>query len=182
MILKATLKELGIKHKKSFVAYPQGNGQLEITNRTILRGQEKRLENCKKNWPDELPKVLWAFWTSTRTSIKESPFKLAYGTEARLAVEVGSPSHRVIYFEEVSNVEGLKINLELLDEVRDQAIHEMEEYKEKNQILLWQKAKVKEYAVGDSVLRDIEASDPTNTGNLEPNREGPYKNEGDNLP
>lgn len=26
------LKELGIKHKKSSVVYPQGNGQLEVTN------------------------------------------------------------------------------------------------------------------------------------------------------
>ena len=37
------LKERGIKHKKSSVAYPQGNGQVEVTNRILLRGIEKRL-------------------------------------------------------------------------------------------------------------------------------------------
>ena len=26
------LKERGIKHNKSYVAYPQGNGQVEVTN------------------------------------------------------------------------------------------------------------------------------------------------------
>lgn len=49
-------------------------------------------------------------------STGETPFKLAYGSEVRLPVEVGSPSHRMIHFEEVSNIEGLKVNLELLDE------------------------------------------------------------------
>ena len=30
------LAERGIKHKMSFVAYPQGNGQVEVTNRILL--------------------------------------------------------------------------------------------------------------------------------------------------
>lgn len=30
------LKDRGIKHKKSSVAYPQGNGQVEVTNRILL--------------------------------------------------------------------------------------------------------------------------------------------------
>ncbi|XP_074342796.1 uncharacterized protein LOC141680479 [Apium graveolens] len=34
---EAYLKELGIKHKKASMAHPQGNGQVEVTNRTILR-------------------------------------------------------------------------------------------------------------------------------------------------
>ncbi|XP_074324117.1 uncharacterized protein LOC141661035 [Apium graveolens] len=46
---EAYLKELGIKHKRASVAHPQGNGQVEVTNRTILRGLEKRLEETKKN-------------------------------------------------------------------------------------------------------------------------------------
>ncbi|KAL8098862.1 hypothetical protein AgCh_031544 [Apium graveolens] len=33
---EAYLKELGIRHKKASVAHPQGNGQVEVTNRTIL--------------------------------------------------------------------------------------------------------------------------------------------------
>ncbi|XP_074328374.1 uncharacterized protein LOC141666282 [Apium graveolens] len=113
---EAYLKELGIRHRKASVAHPQGNGQVEVTNRTILRGLEKRLEDSKKNWPDELPKVLWSYRTTSRTGTDETPFKLAYGTEARLTVETGSPSHRVANFDEVSNIEGLRTNLELLDE------------------------------------------------------------------
>ncbi|XP_074337280.1 uncharacterized protein LOC141674475 [Apium graveolens] len=45
---EAYLKELEIKHMKAYVAHPQGNGQVEVTNRTILRGLEKRLKDSKK--------------------------------------------------------------------------------------------------------------------------------------
>ncbi|XP_074342137.1 uncharacterized protein LOC141679568 [Apium graveolens] len=41
------LQERGIKHKKSSVAYPQENGQVEVTNRILLRGIEKRLKESK---------------------------------------------------------------------------------------------------------------------------------------
>ncbi|XP_063938044.1 uncharacterized protein LOC135147920 [Daucus carota subsp. sativus] len=52
------LAERGIKHKKSSVAYPQGNGQVEVTNRILLKGIEKRLEESKNKYPEELPHVL----------------------------------------------------------------------------------------------------------------------------
>ncbi|XP_074355947.1 uncharacterized protein LOC141695612 [Apium graveolens] len=159
---KAYLKELGIKHKRVSVAHPQGNGQVEVTNRTILRGLEKRLEETKKTWPDELPKVLWSYRTTPRTGTNETPFKLAYGTEARIPIEIGSPSHRVVNFDEISNIEGFKTNLELLDEIREEAVRKMEGYKEKTRLYFGKKAKIREYEEGDLVLRHTEASDPTN--------------------
>ncbi|XP_074351401.1 uncharacterized protein LOC141690508 [Apium graveolens] len=119
---EAYLKKLRIKHKRASVAHPQENGQVEVTNRTILQGLEKRLEESKKTWSDELPKVQWSYRTTPRAGTGETPFKLAYGTEARLPVEMGSPSHKIANFDEVSNIEGLKTNLELLDEVRDRVV------------------------------------------------------------
>ena len=169
------LKERGIKHKKSSVAYPQGNGQVEVTNRILLRGIEKRLKESKNRWPEELPNVLWAYRTSPRTSTGETPFKLAYGTEAMLPIEVGSPSYRAITFEEGANEEGIRTNLELIEEVRDQAVQRMENYKEKTRSYFAKHTRVKNFQQGDLVLRDVAASDPTNTGKLQPNWEGPYK-------
>ncbi|XP_074361185.1 uncharacterized protein LOC141701427 [Apium graveolens] len=101
---------------------------------TLLRGLEKWLEESKKTWPDELPKVLWSYKTSSRTGTGETPFKLAYSLEARLPVETGSPSHKAINFDEVSNIEGLKTNLELMDEVRDREVQKRERYKEKTKL------------------------------------------------
>ncbi|XP_063949889.1 uncharacterized protein LOC135152732 [Daucus carota subsp. sativus] len=84
------LSDLGIKHRKASVCHPQSNGQVEVTNRIIVRGLEKRLQGLKKKWPEELSSVLWSYRTTARTSTQETPFKLSYGTEALLPVEVGS--------------------------------------------------------------------------------------------
>ncbi|XP_074351489.1 uncharacterized protein LOC141690599 [Apium graveolens] len=143
------LQERDILHKKSSVAYPQGNGQVEVTNRILLRGIEKRLRESKGKWPEELLNVLWAYITSPRTSTGETPFKLAYKTEAMLPIEVGSPSHRAINFDEVANEEGLRTNIELIDEVRDQAVERMEKYKEKTKEHFSKKSRVKNFQVGD---------------------------------
>ncbi|XP_074323556.1 uncharacterized protein LOC141690856 [Apium graveolens] len=168
-------QERGIKYKKSSVAYPQGNGQVEVTNRILLRVIEKRLKEIKSKWLEELPSVLWYYRTSPRTRTRETPFKLAYGTEAMLLIEVVSPSHRAINFDEVANEEGLRTNMEIIDEVQDQAIAKMERYKEKTREHFSKKSRVKSFQVGDLVLRDTEASDLTNTGKLMPKWEGPYK-------
>ena len=51
----------------------------------------------------------------------------------------------------------------------------MEKYKEKTRDHFSKKSRVKNFQAGDLVLRDTEASDPTNTGKLMPKWEGPYR-------
>ena len=66
--------ELDIKNHYSSPAHPQANGQVEVTNRSLLKIIKIRLEGAKGIWPDELPSVLWAYRTTARTSIGEMPF------------------------------------------------------------------------------------------------------------
>lgn len=169
------LSDHGIKHKKASVCHPQSNGQVEVTNRIIVRGLEKRLTTSKKKWPHELPNVLWAYRTSARTSTGESPFKLAFGTEALAPIEIGSSSYRAINFEEEPNAQGLRTNLDLLDETREAAVEKMAAYKEKTKEFFGKRARIKTYIEGDLVNRATEASDPRHTGKLMPKWEGPYK-------
>ncbi|XP_074374489.1 uncharacterized protein LOC141714892 [Apium graveolens] len=72
---------------------------------------------------------------------RETPFKLAYGTEEWLLVETGSPSHRVVNFDEVSNIEGLKTNMELFDELRDWAWKRWKATRKKRSSILQKKPK-----------------------------------------
>ncbi|XP_074371927.1 uncharacterized protein LOC141712758 [Apium graveolens] len=92
-----------------------------------------------------------------------------------LPIEVGSPSHRAINFDEEANEEGLKTNMELIDEVQDQAVEKTKRYKEKTREHFSKKCRVKSFQVGDLVFRDTEASNPTNTGKLMHKWEGSYK-------
>ena len=112
---------LGIKNKYSSPGHPQANGQTEVTNRSLLRLIKSHLVGEKGAWPEELPNVLWAYRTTTRTPTGETPFNLTYGAEVVILVEVGLTSFRREFFAEQDNNDQLKQNLDLLDEVRDQA-------------------------------------------------------------
>ena len=68
--------ELGIKNHYSSLAHPQANGQVKVTNRTLLKIIKTRLERAKGIWPDELPRVLWLYRTTARTPTRETPFRL----------------------------------------------------------------------------------------------------------
>ena len=49
-----------------------------------------------------MPNVLWAYRTTTRTSTRETPFRLTYGIEAMIPVEVGVTSIKREAFNEES--------------------------------------------------------------------------------
>ena len=102
-------KELGIRNHYSSPSHPQANGQTEVTNRTLLKLIKTRLEGSKRAWPDKLPGVLWAYRTTARTPTGETPFKMAFGTDAVIPVEVKVSSLRRACYDKQSNNEGLKL-------------------------------------------------------------------------
>ena len=80
-----------------------------------------RLEGAKGLWPEELLNVLWAYRMTTRTLTGETLFRLTFGTEVIILVEIGLTSFRTNKYGEESNNNQLWLNLDLLDEARDQA-------------------------------------------------------------
>ena len=107
-------KEWGIKLSFSTPCYPKANGQAESTNKTIIK-------KAKGLWAYELPGVFWAYQTTAHTSTRETPFLLAYGTEAIIPVECGIPSASYIWLNEDTNQELLNHNLDTIDELCDKA-------------------------------------------------------------
>ena len=69
----------------------------------MLKIIKTRLEEAKGIWPDELPGVLWAYRTTVRTLTGETPFKLAYGSEAVIPAEVHMANHRMKGYEVEEN-------------------------------------------------------------------------------
>ena len=119
---------LGIKNKYSSPGQTQANGKTEVTNWTLLNIIKSRLMGAKGAWPEELQSVLWAYRTTTRTPIVETPFNLTYSTEVVIPVKVGLTSLRRKFFDEQRNDDQLKLNLDCLDKVRDQASQRMAKY------------------------------------------------------
>ena len=60
----------------------------------MLKIIKTQLKGAKGVWLDELPGVLWAYRTTVRTPTGETPFKVAYGSEAIILVEVHMANHR----------------------------------------------------------------------------------------
>ena len=114
--------DLGIKNRYSTPAYPQRNGQAEAVNKVIVNELKKRLDDAKGRWVEELPHVLWTYWTTPRKSTGETPFSMTYGAEAVIHLENGFPTMRSIAFTSVGNDELLKNNLDLIEERRENAM------------------------------------------------------------
>ena len=95
----------------------------------MLKIIKTRLEGARGVWPNELPGVLWVYRTTVKTPTGETPFKLAYGSEAVILVEVHMANHRVTIYQNKDSEEQLCLNLNLIDEVRTKAEHRTERYK-----------------------------------------------------
>ena len=102
-----------------------------MTNETLLKIIKARLDEAKGAWPKEFPNVLWAYKTTVRTPTEETPFSPTYGTKEVIPVEVGITSMKQEVFHEGSNDDQLRINLDCLDESRDEASRKMVEYQQK---------------------------------------------------
>ena len=87
-------------------------------NRSLFKIIKTWLEGEKGIWPEELPSVLWAYMTTTRTPTGETSFRLAYGSEAVIPAKVGLTSYRVGNHNESRNDEDMCLQLDLVNEVR----------------------------------------------------------------
>ena len=168
--------ELGIKNHYSSPAHPQANGQVEVTNRTLLKIIKTRLEGAKGIWLDELPSVLWAYRAIARTPTRETPFRLAYGTDAIIPTEIGLTSYRVDSYSEKTNEEELRFQLDLVDEVRTVAEQRLARYQNLMAKHYNSNVRHRDFQVGDLVLwKVMGAARNPSQGKLGPNWEGPYR-------
>nr|KYP36601.1 Transposon Ty3-I Gag-Pol polyprotein [Cajanus cajan] len=152
------------------------NGQAEAANKFILRELKKRLENAKGQWADELPNILWAYHCTPQSTTQETPYRLTYGADAMILVEIEETSHRRQVFNSEQNAQELAADLDLVDELRDEAqIHEeackLRAFRRYNT-----RVRPRSFRVGDLVWRLLgEARKDTSDGKLAPTWGGPFR-------
>ncbi|XP_057730621.1 uncharacterized protein LOC130945952 [Arachis stenosperma] len=165
------LNGLGIRQRFSSVEHPRTNGQVESANKVILSGLKKRLDNKKGAWADELAAVLWSYRTTEQSSTRETPFRLTYGVDAVIPVEISEPSPRLL----LKGVEET-VEKDLIDEAREMA--HLTETALKQRMALRYNTKVlkRGFEPNDLVLRRNDIGLPTpGEGKLAANWEGPYR-------
>jgi uncharacterized C2H2 Zn-finger protein len=84
---------LDIEKLRTTAYHPQGDGQTERANRTILALLNKLAVDTPRNWDVRLPFALAAYRSSVHTVTRMTPNRLMHGQEARtpLALLVPSP-------------------------------------------------------------------------------------------
>ncbi|XP_073152240.1 uncharacterized protein [Henckelia pumila] len=128
--VQAWCKQMKIEQIFTSVAYPQGNGQVEVTNRTIVQTLKTRLDSVKGKWVDELPSVLWSYRTTTRSGTDKTPYNMVYGTEAVLPAEIGQESARIIAYGPDNN-KLRAMDLDLVEENRARATVRLAAYRKR---------------------------------------------------
>ncbi|KAL2461925.1 Ribonuclease H [Abeliophyllum distichum] len=110
-VWKNIVCRFGIPHSLVFDNGTQFTGKKFNSNY-----EERKLEFAKGGWAEELPETLWSYRTTSRTSTGETPFTMAFGTEAMIPIEIGIPSQKHLHFDEVTNDDLRRMNLDLQEE------------------------------------------------------------------
>nr|GEW70776.1 reverse transcriptase domain-containing protein [Tanacetum cinerariifolium] len=110
-----------------------------------------------------------------KSSNGETPFSLMYGMEAMIPVEIGMPTLRNAEVYMINNDEALEINLDLLEERREQEA--IQEAKRKAKMEKYYNAGARNtiFKPGDLDYQNNEASHAEVEGKLGPKWEGPYE-------
>nr|GEW10905.1 reverse transcriptase domain-containing protein [Tanacetum cinerariifolium] len=122
----------GVTHRLTTAYHPQTSGQ-----------------------PDKLDDALWAFRTAFKTPIRCTPYKLVYGKACHLPIELEHKAYWALKHENFDLLiagDHWKVQLNELNELRDQAYENSLIYKEKTKKIHDSKIKDRVFNVGDRIF------------------------------
>jgi len=85
--LAATLNNYHVQNKITTPYYPQENGQVESNNKVIESILTKTIASHRRDWAARLPKELWAYIRTWRSTTGYSPYQLLFGKQPISPIE-----------------------------------------------------------------------------------------------
>jgi hypothetical protein len=116
-----------IKLLKSSPYYAQANGQAESSNKTLFKLIKKKIEENPRRWFEVLSEALWAHRILRHGATKVTPFKLVYGQEAVLPVEVNLDAYRLAKRNDLSAIVYHDLMMDNIDEITDVRLKALKE-------------------------------------------------------
>lgn len=146
---------MSIKLVQSTVYYPQGNGLVESSNKSLIRIIKKLLEGNKKNCDSKLKYALWADRVTTKKSTGNSPFKLVYGTEVVFLIHLTLPVAKFLQEEQNEEEDMAKRICDLAEvhQIRDELVEKSTTNEKRIKEAFDRKEKADNFQVGDLVLK-----------------------------
>ncbi|GJX16870.1 reverse transcriptase domain-containing protein [Tanacetum coccineum] len=174
--VSVALLAMGDRHRRT-ITNSTGRKQfteVEVPNKDIVKGMERRLGKTHQGWVDELPQVLWAHRTTPKSSNGENPFSLVYGSEAVIPIEISVKTRRIQDFDVKKNEKKRREDLDILEERRELASIKEAYYKQKLDGYYNKRVRPSTFKPGTYVLRLNNASKAEFQGKIGPTWEGPY--------
>nr|GEW50501.1 reverse transcriptase domain-containing protein [Tanacetum cinerariifolium] len=144
-----------VTHRLATAYHPQTSGQVEVSNRGLKRILERIVGKNHASWSDKLDDALWAFRKAYKTPIGCTPYKLVYRKACHLPIELEHKAYWALKhanFDLQTAGDHRKVQLNKLNELRDQAYEKSLIYKEKTKRLHDSKIKDRVFNIGDRVL------------------------------
>ncbi|GJX15882.1 reverse transcriptase domain-containing protein [Tanacetum coccineum] len=138
------MSKYGVTHRLATAYHPQMSGQVEVSNRGLKRILERTVGKNSASWSDKLDDALWAFRTAFKTPIGCMPYKLVYGKSCHLPIELEHKAYWALKhanFDLKTAGDHRKLQLNELNELRDQAYKNYLIYKERMKKLHTQNSK-----------------------------------------
>ncbi|KAI9116999.1 hypothetical protein K1719_011998 [Acacia pycnantha] len=149
------VSDFHIQQHFASVEHPQSNGQAEASNKVIVDGLKKRMDDATSSWVDQLPYVLWGY----RTKIGESSWRKVIALQ-----------------HEEENNDAIAVDLDLVDEVRIAAHCRDLAAKQLISTRYNRKVRPRSFGKGSLVLRRADNGNKNAIeGKLASNWEGPYR-------
>nr|GEW54168.1 reverse transcriptase domain-containing protein [Tanacetum cinerariifolium] len=145
----------GVTHYLATTYHPQTSGQVEVSNRGLKRILERTVGENRASWLDKLDDALWAFHTAFKTPIGCTPYKLVYGKACHLPIELEHKAYWALKhynYDLLTAGDQRKVQLNELNEFRNQAYENSLIYKEKTKRIHDSKIKDRVFNIGDRVL------------------------------
>ncbi|XP_026428827.1 protein NYNRIN-like [Papaver somniferum] len=166
------MRQYNVRLHTSTPYYPQGNGHVEASNKTLIRILSRTVEDHHREWHEQLPLAVWAYRISKRTS----PYSLVYGEDAIFPAEIGIPSARVAMASHTTPDEVSRFaHLDTIEERRAREERFTRAYRNLTANYYNQSVKERKFEV-DLVLKIAHhVQKNASTGKFSANHKGPFK-------
>ncbi|XP_072066792.1 uncharacterized protein [Arachis hypogaea] len=138
--------------------YAQANGHVDAANKILISLIKKHIGNKPRMWHDTLSQVQWAYRNSPRGSTNTSPYKLVYGHDAVLPLEINLNTLRVSKQNDLPVDDYWNAMFDELNELDSERILAFENMVRQKQSIAQsynRRIKEKSFSIGELVLKVI---------------------------